>query len=158
MNNSRTVVIFRLDEQRFALPLARVRRVLRAVEVTCLPDAPSIVSGVIDLQGEITPVLDMRRRLQLQEREVSVDDQFIIAQMSRRSVALVVDEVHGVCEFDPSAVIKTNMIGSAPPFIEGVIRLEASLVLIQDLEKFMSLDEAHRLDRAINRSEECVRT
>jgi purine-binding chemotaxis protein CheW len=158
MNNSRTVVIFRLDEQRFALPLARVRRVLRAVEVTRLPHAPSIVSGVIDLQGEITPVLDMRRRLQLQEREVSVDDQFIIAQMSRRSVALVVDEVHGVCELEQSDVIKANMIGSAPAFIEGVIRLEESLVLIQDLEKFMSLDEAHRLDRAINRSEECVRT
>jgi purine-binding chemotaxis protein CheW len=157
MNNSRIMVIFHLDEQRYALPLARIRRVLRAVEVTRLPDAPSIVSGVIDLQGEIIPVLDIRRRLQLQEREVSVDDQFIIAQMRGRAVALVVDEVHGVCELEQSAVIKVNILGSAPAFIEGVIRLEENLVLIQDLEKFMSLDEVRGLDHAMDRSEECVR-
>jgi purine-binding chemotaxis protein CheW len=69
----------------------------------------------------------------------------------------VVDEVDGVCELEQSTVIKVNILGSAPAFIEGVVRLEENLVLIQDLEKFMSLDEARGLDHAMDRSEECVR-
>ncbi len=60
MSDHFKLVVFRLDEQRYAIPLAAVERIVRAVEVTALPEGPEIVLGVIDMEGRIRPVLDTR--------------------------------------------------------------------------------------------------
>ena len=101
-------VVFCLDGQRYALPLAAVRRIVRAVEVTPLPGAPAIVLGAIDVEGSVLPVLDIRRRFLLPEREIGPADQFLIASTARRAVALVIDEAHGVIEREQSAGAKTE--------------------------------------------------
>jgi purine-binding chemotaxis protein CheW len=75
------LVVFTLELQRYALPLARVQRVVRMMEVTPLPEAPGIVLGVIDLEGKIIPVMSMRKRFGLSEPEASLDDQLIVADM-----------------------------------------------------------------------------
>lgn len=62
------LVVFRLDERRYALPLSVVERVIRAVEVTPLPKAPPIVLGAIDVQGRVVPVLNVRRRFLMPDR------------------------------------------------------------------------------------------
>src|SRR4051812_7313846 len=90
------LVVFVLDGQRYAVPLDKVERVIRAVEVTPLPNAPAIVCGVIDVGGSVLPVLSLRRRLRLPEHEIQPGDQFLIARMTGRSVALVIDEVQSV--------------------------------------------------------------
>jgi len=73
------LVVFTLELQRYALPLARVQRVVRMIEVTPLPEAPEIVLGVIDLQGNFVPVMSMRKRFGLSEPEASLSDQLIVA-------------------------------------------------------------------------------
>ena len=110
MNELIQLVVFCLDEQRYALPLAAVERTVRAVEVTPLPDAPPIVLGVIDVEGRVLPVLNIRRRFRLPEREVRPVDQFVIAQTVRRTVALVIDEAQGVIERPESAVVNPAQI------------------------------------------------
>jgi purine-binding chemotaxis protein CheW len=78
-----TVLVFALDDSLYALPLPSVERVIRAVEITALPGAPRIVLGVIDARGRIIPVLDIRMRLGLPERELACDDRFIVARSER---------------------------------------------------------------------------
>ena len=56
------IVVFALDEPRYALPLSAVERVVRAVEITPLPKAPEIVLGVINMQGQVVPAVDIRKR------------------------------------------------------------------------------------------------
>lgn len=148
MSNIR-LVVFRLDAQRYALPLAAVERIVRAVEVTPLPNAPSIVLGVIDVEGHVLPVLNIRQRFLLPERNPGPDDQFLIAQTGRRMVALVVDETEGVIERPESAVVDAAQIVPGLEQFQGVFRLDDGLVLIYDLEKFLSLDEARVLDQAM---------
>ena len=58
----RPLVVFSLDDQRYALPLARVHRCIRVVAITPLPEAPAIVLGIIDLGGAVIPVINIRRR------------------------------------------------------------------------------------------------
>lgn len=70
MTEHSQLVVFRLDAQRFALPLTAVERVVRAVAVTLLPDAPAIVLGAIDVHGRVLPVLNVRRRFNLPQREI----------------------------------------------------------------------------------------
>ena len=149
MNELIQVVVFRLDEQRYALPLAAVERVVRAVEVTSLPNAPPVVLGAINVEGHVLPVLNVRRRFRLPERETSPADQLVIAQTGPRTVVLVVDEAQGVIERTKSAVIGSAQIVPGLEQLQGVMKLDDGLVLIHDLEKFLSLDEARALDDAM---------
>lgn len=147
------LVVFRLGEQHYALPLAAVERIVRAVEVTPLPGAPAIVLGAIDVEGRVLPVLNLWRRLRLPEREIGPADQFLIAWTARRAVALVMDEAQGVIEREQSAVIASDRIVPGIEQFQGVVKLDDGLVLIHDLEKFLSLDEARALDEAMERAE-----
>jgi len=143
------LVILRLDEQRYALPLALVERIVRAVEVTPLPKSPDIVVGAIVVAGSVLPVLDIRRRFGLPEREISPADQFLIAHTDHRTVVLVVDEVQGVIERPLTEIVGSAQIVPGLEQIHGVIKLDDGLVLIHDLEKFLSLDEERSLDKAM---------
>jgi purine-binding chemotaxis protein CheW len=135
------IVVFTLDEPRYALYLSAVERVVRAVEITPLPKAPEIVSGVINAQGRVLPVLDIRKRFRLPAREMKPDDRFIIARTSRRHVALAVDSVVGVHELTERELVNAKQALPFAQYLKGVAKVEDNLVLIHDLDQFLSLDE-----------------
>jgi purine-binding chemotaxis protein CheW len=143
-------VVFGLDSGRYALPLAVVERIVRAAYVTPLPLAPPVVLGVIDVEGHVRPVFNLRRKFRLPERTVDPADQFLIARTAQRTVVLVIDAAHGVLERPAAAMIDAAHIAPTLGHIRGVIPLEDGLVLIHDLEVFLSPDEALALDEAMN--------
>jgi purine-binding chemotaxis protein CheW len=151
MNTSNHLVLFTLDEHRYALILSAVTRVVRTVEITPLPKAPDIVRGVVNVQGQVIPVVDIRKRFRLPEREIELSDQLIIANTSRRTVALVVDAVDGVIELSNQEMIPPERILPDTKYVEGVIKLADGLVLIHDLDKFLSLEEGKKLDAALKK-------
>jgi purine-binding chemotaxis protein CheW len=103
------------------------------------------------VQGQVIPVIDIRKRFRLPEQEMEVSDQLIIASASRRPVALVVDDVEGVMELSNQKMIPPEEILLGTEYIEGVIKLEHGLVLIHDLDKFLSLEEDKELDAALKK-------
>jgi purine-binding chemotaxis protein CheW len=97
------LILFSLDERRFALPLRSVERVVRAVDITPLPDAPQMVLGVIDVQGEIVSVINLRRRCRMPERELQLTDQsrklmvsYRAGPIACRTVAVAARVPHGL--------------------------------------------------------------
>ena len=134
------IVVFTLDEPRYALNLAAVERVVRAVEVTLLPQVPEIVLGVVNVQGEIAPVVDIRKRLHLPAREMHLDDRLILARTSRRLVALLVDAVVGCRELTDREMVPADQILPGTEYIHGLAMLEDNLVLICDLDQFLAFD------------------
>lgn len=144
------LVVFRLGEQRFALPLEAVERIVRAAEVTPLLNAPSIVLGMIQVESRVLPVLNVRRRFRLPEREIQPADQFLIALTSTRAVVLVIDEAQGVIECPPSEMVSAASVAPGLEQVQGVAKLDDGLVLIHDLEKFLSLDESSALDEVMS--------
>lgn len=147
------LIVFCLNGQRYALPLAAVERVVRAVELTPLPGAPACVAGVIDVEGRVLPVFCIRRRFLLPHREIDPADQLLIARTGRREVVLLIDEAQGTIECEPSAVIDPECIVAGLDQFQGLVQLDDGVVLIHDLEKFLSLDEARALDAALERAE-----
>jgi purine-binding chemotaxis protein CheW len=139
------LVVFAMDEQRYALQLATVERVVRMVEVTPLPQAPQIVLGVINAQGRIIPVVDIRRRFRLPARDIHLSDHLLIARTARRTVALALDAVTGIVEGSAQAVITAEEILPGLEYVEGVIKLEDGLILIHDLDTLLSLEEEQTL-------------
>lgn len=154
-----TCVIFRLDEVRCALRLSSVIRALRAVEITPLPNAPSIVMGVINLGGRIIPVVSLRRRFSLPERDLRLADQLLIAMTSGgmshggRTLALVVDEVVGVLDLSAQETAAENILPGLE-HLHGVAKTPDGLVFVYDLDTFLSLEEEEALAESLRRQPE----
>jgi purine-binding chemotaxis protein CheW len=145
------LVVFILDDQRYALRLDAVERVVRAVRVTPLPQAPASVCGVVDVAGQIIPVLDMRRRFHLPAKEVALSDQLIIARASMRLVAFIVDAVSGVIECQQQDVVPAEAIAAQIEYVAGVVKLEDGMLFIHDLDTFLSQEEARSLAEAMGK-------
>jgi purine-binding chemotaxis protein CheW len=143
------LVLFALDEQRYALDLASIERAVRVVDVTPLPAAPSTVLGIVNVGGDIVPVYNLRRRFRLVERDIDLADQLMIARTSRQKVALLVDSVNGVLEVAEEAIASAEKILPEMEYVRGVVKLPGGLVLIHDLDQFLSADEERILDEAL---------
>jgi len=152
VKNPDQLVVFTLDENRYALYLSAVERVVRMVEITPLPKAPGIVLGVVNLQGRVIPVINMRRRFNLADREIELGDQLVIAHTPQRSVAFAADSVSSVIEYPKEKVVEAENILPGMEYVEGVVKLEDGMILIHDLDTFLSFEEAKMLDKALKRS------
>ena len=142
-------LVFILDDQRYALHLSAVDRVARMVRITPISSAPEILLGVVNLEGVVIPVMDVRQRFNLPEREISLSHRLIFARTKQRSVALVADTVTGVIECLEHSLISAERILPELAHVEGVIKLEDGLILIHNLDKFLSLEEEAALDLAV---------
>jgi purine-binding chemotaxis protein CheW len=145
-------VVFLLDEQRYALHLSCVERAVRAAEVTPLPKAPEIVLGVINVQGQIVPVVDIRKRFRLPQREIDPSHRFILARSSRRRIAIVADSIQGLAQRPQGDVIAPEKILPGMEYVDGVAKLEDGMALIHDLDKFLSFDEERGLSETLTKT------
>jgi purine-binding chemotaxis protein CheW len=150
MGEIEQLALFRLDDQRYALPLAVVERVVRAAELTPLPKAPEIVLGVVDVNGTVLPVLNVRRRFHLADREIRTNDHFLIARTRRRRVVLVIDKAEGVIEVPAVEIVCAPQITAGIEQVSGVMKLADGLVLIHDIDSFLSLEEEEILDEVMS--------
>jgi purine-binding chemotaxis protein CheW len=147
--NTVQLLIFLLDDRPYGLRLAQVDRVIRAAEYAPLPEAPELVLGAIDLEGDVLPLLDIRARFGLPTRALRIEDQFVIAHTRRRTVAIAVDSVKSVTERDQSEIVAAKNILPRLEQIEGAVQLEDGLTLIHDLDRFLSIDQERQLDEAL---------
>jgi len=149
MNRLSQLVIFHLDDQKYALILSAVGRCIQVVEITSLPKAPDIVLGVINMHGRIIPVFDIRKRFLLPQRDIQLSDKLIIASPSKRTVALLVNSVSEVIEIPEEKIIEGEKIIPGLEYVEGVVKTEDGMILIHDLEQFLSLREDKELHEAM---------
>ncbi len=149
MSQLEQLVAFALEGRNYAVGLAAVERIVHVVEVAPLPKAPEIVLGLINFAGRIIPVVDIRQRFRLPQKEVGLYDQLIVARTSRREIAFIADEVAGVIECPEAEITAAEKIVPGLEYLSGVVRLKDGLIFIHDLERFLSLDEEQSLDEAM---------
>ncbi len=149
MNKTISLVLFNIEENQFALHLESVERVIHSVFVTELPKSPDVIIGVINLEGIIIPVVDLRKRFNIKLKEIHPNDQFIIAHTESRVVALVVDKVGDVIEKATNEIISNKDVLPNLPFVKGLIATNDGLIVINDLDNFLSLEEEIILERAL---------
>lgn len=143
------ILIFTLDELNYALPLPAVVKVIHAMETLRLPKSPEIISGIINVQGQIIPVVDIRKRFGLSDRETDPDDRMIIADTGKRKIAMFVDTVTDIKDLSPRQFSDSGKTLPFAGYIKGVAKVENELILIYDLEQFLSLDEETVLEQAM---------
>jgi len=145
------IVVFTLDELSYALSLPSVEKVIHAIEIRAIPKAPEIIAGIINVRGQIIPVVDIRKRLGIMAREMDLNDRIIIADTGKRKVAIVVDSVTGISNLAPGQVAAARETLSFAEHIRGVAKVDDGLILIFDLGRFLSLDEENALEQVLKK-------
>jgi purine-binding chemotaxis protein CheW len=144
------LVTFEVADEEFAVNILAVQEINRMMEITRVPQAPPEVQGVINLRGKIIPVVDIRKRFNLDERDHNSDNRIIVVKVQGRVIGFIVDCVHEVLRINTSIVEPPpSMITSIDSdFIEGVGKLDDRLIILLDLEKLFAtelLDEMERV-------------
>lgn len=134
-------LLLSLDEQRYALPIANVERVVRAVAVTPLPDAPATVSGVVNVAGRILPVIDLRKKFGLPAQPLSPESRFVIVATPQRLAVLTVDRAEEVIRIPAEALIAATAFLAAPGALRGLTVNSDEIILIEDPELLLTVTD-----------------
>ena len=149
MNSPTQLLIFAVGGQRYALDISQVERVVRMVEITPLSGLPSVVAGVVNIAGEVIPVISLRRCLVLPERGIELSDRLIVVNLERRRVALWLDDVLELQNPDEMQWIPAEEVLSKLVHVEGVLKSEEELVILQNPEGYLSGQDHDILDREL---------
>ena len=143
--------VFQIDEQRYAMALHTVEKVIRAVQLTCLPDAPQILLGLINMHGRIIPVFNIRRRFNLPDRRMKIDDRIIVCHAAAGTIAFTADRVEGIVEFPQDQMHEAQQaFPEIGRYVDGVGKLDNSTVLIYDLNRLFSIREIEKIKQGID--------
>lgn len=151
------VLVFQVGDARCALPLDAVLEVVRAVRITPLPTAPAVIEGVIDVRGDLVPVLDLRARLGMAPVAVRPDHVLILARAADRTVAVRADAVEWIASLDASRLVPPERVARGIGYLAGVGRTPDGIVLVHDLDAFMRQGEAEALETALARHRPAAR-
>ena len=143
------VVVFSINHNRYALHLDKTEKVIPSLEVMHLPNSPDIILGVVNIEGNIIPVVNTRKKFSLPEKEIELGDKLIIAKTTKRLVALPADDVEGVGFYHEEQIINPKKILPNIPAVDGVIGLEDGIIIIHDIDLFLSLEEEEQLLSAL---------
>jgi purine-binding chemotaxis protein CheW len=128
---------FYLDKLLFGVELKTVQEVIRSLQVTQVPLAPQVVSGLINLRGQIVTAVDLRRRLEMEPRPADVPAMNVVVRSDDGAVSLLVDEIGDVVEVDDSTFERPpeTLRGSVRTIVTGVHKLNDRLMLVLDTQK-----------------------
>jgi purine-binding chemotaxis protein CheW len=132
---------FFLDGMFFGVDVQKVQEVLRYRKMTRVPLAPRVISGLINLRGQIVPAIDLRPRMELSDRPAGQVPMNVVVRTDAGTVSFLVDEIGDVRTVDETAFEPPPgaLTGVARELIRGVYKLKDWLLLVLDTEKVASL-------------------
>ncbi len=140
---------FGIGKEHFGVNILTVQEIIRATEVRAVPNSPSFVEGVINLRGDIIPVIDLRKRLDLFNPEAEVKRNWIlILRIGSHVAGFIVDQVNKVIKvpediIDPPPGIV--IAGLENQYIQGVCEIDNTLLIILDFESVLFNEEYYAL-------------
>jgi purine-binding chemotaxis protein CheW len=144
---------FKLDDEIFALDVGKVREILEYTTVTKVPQTPAYMGGVINLRGNVVPVIDLRQKFGMSVTERTVNTCIIVAEVQCEDELIVLgtlaDSVQEVVEMDPACIEAAPHIGSRlnTAFLKGMGKVDDHFVMILDIDKVFSEEELGSFNR-----------
>jgi len=143
------LVGFTIGVQQFAVDILVVQEIIRAAPITPVPNSPEFVEGVINLRGNIIPVIDLRKRLNLYtEKATDEDIWIIILDIDDKITGFIVDSITEVLKIQEETIEPPPEIivaGLGSQYIRGVSDIGEALLIILDFRKILVGDEVKEL-------------
>ena len=144
-DKSRHYVVFRIDQQRYALPLDHVTRAVRMVAVTPIPDAPNSMLGIIAMAGQMLPVIDLRQLFGQAGNHPELQDVLLIVQIQDQTVAVIVDEVLNILELSSKQIQSPPATVAQSRFLSAAVQQEDTLILVLDASRLLPNNNAEMI-------------
>lgn len=149
---------FRVRQASYALPIDLVREIIEYNEVTTVPMMPAFIHGVINLRGNVVPVMDLASRFGFEltvpgKRTCIVIIELLMDEHNQR-IGLVVDAVDAVLDIDPEQVVQPPTFGAGirTDFIAGMARRDQVFTIILNVPQVLSLDDIRHLSLAVSKA------
>ena len=141
-------VTFRLGDEKYGINVMQVQEVLRVAEIAPVPGAPSYVLGIINLRGNVVTVIDTRNRFGLMSRDTDDSSRIVIIETASHIIGILVDSVAEVVELRSSDIETAPNVGNEETsrYIQGVTSRDNELLILVDLNRFLSDEEKAELD------------
>lgn len=136
-------VVFQIDREEFGVDILRTKDIHRYTKITRVPNAPPYVKGVINIRGEIIPVVDLRVRFNLEASdEVQENTRIITVLIRDYQIGLLVDSVNEVLWLDEDAIEPPPSVygGIDQEYLMGVGKLNERLIVLLNLERILNLE------------------
>lgn len=150
---------FRLGDELFAANVSKVLEILEIPKITKVPHSPPFMRGVINLRGNVLPIIDTRAKFGLSEMEDTVNTCIIVMSVSLEgqdiTLGAICDAVQEVMEIEESQVHSAPSIGAKykSEFIDGMVKRDEKFIMLLNLDKAFSSQEANLLQEIIGVSE-----
>ncbi len=149
------LISFTVGEEEYGLELLRVKEVIRMRRITWLPKAPSCVKGIINLRGDVIPIVDLRERFGLQAQEQTAVTRVIVVEVEGRLVGMVVDSASQVVripadQFDPPPTVMGEV---SRDFITAVGKMGEKLIIMIDVDRVLSTEEMSLIASSLKAAE-----
>jgi purine-binding chemotaxis protein CheW len=146
------LVSFMLDEVEYGVDILSVHEILRYPEMTRLPNTPKFIKGVINLRGNVLPVVDVRLRFGFPKGNITDLTRIIVVETGGKQVGLLVDNVYQVVRIpvanvDPPSELIT---GVSEEFISGIGRLKDRLIVLLNMSHIIFLEEKEMAKEALS--------
>ena len=139
MNNEPKLIICSLDGQHYGLPLQAIQEIFLAAAITLIPNSPLELLGVINVHGDILPVVNIRQLLALKQKTPSSSDHFVLIQYSMKKLIFVFDSVlNSITSQDSTSSSLQPLPANNTHYLKGIIKKNHHLVFILDMEKLFS--------------------
>ncbi len=138
---SNRYLLFRIDEAYYGLSLTSVREIIQVPKITDIPGTPEYVKGIINLRGGVVPVIDVRLKFAMQEREYDSQTCIVVLDVHDTSVGLIVDRVSEVVTVEQSQLVAPPDMGDVVSnYLDSVSEIDDKIVLNIDCVKFLEQD------------------
>lgn len=142
------VVVFKIEGEEYATGISQVERILEFQKITRIPDAPEYLKGVINCQGRIVPVIDLKQRFGLTSTSISEDSKIIIAKQNQGDIGLIVDNVSEVTDVDDGMISPSPDViaGIVKKYIKSLIKIDDRIIIYLNLGRILSFDEREQIN------------
>lgn len=142
------VIVFRLKDEEYGVEVNQVKSIEKLEHITRVPRTPKFVKGVINLRGVVTPIIDLRKRFELEESGYSESTRIIIVAVGELEVGLIVDAANDVIDIPVDAIEPPPEVvgGVEAAYLRGVAKLDKRLLILLNLDKVLSTEEIKQLD------------
>ena len=142
------LISFTVGDEDYGVNIQTVKEVIRKRDITKLPKAPTFVKGVINLRGDVIPIIDLREKFGIEHREYTNMTRVIVVEIDGKSIGMVVDSVSHVTR------IEKDQIEPPPPcvgkgseeFIMGVGKIAEKLIVMLNISNILTTGEKIELD------------
>ena len=153
-NSQLQLVTFQLGEELYGVDIMDVKEIVRVQDVRPIPNAPYYVEGIINLRGEIIPIMNLHKRFHIQQAAASSEDLlseddggFIILDIEGNKIGIIIDRVARVVSVDKGEIKPPPQMfsGIGTEYIQGVVRQESGYLIILDTRKLFNPKELQKI-------------